>query len=64
MKEKFRECQKCGSVKPISDFSRCSRIESGYLWKCKVCEMDDLRLYVQHTRKESFWDTFESTFDE
>ena len=38
---KKRKCQKCGAIKPLTEFSVEPRIASGHLWKCKDCERFD-----------------------
>ena len=45
-----RVCQKCGEEKPIEEFSKDSRIKSGYLWKCKMCEEEDIAAWLRATR--------------
>lgn len=47
----YRQCQKCGNVKPITDFTPDNRIRSGFLWKCKACEREDDRRYVESVKR-------------
>lgn len=37
----MKPCSKCGLVKPLSDYYKCSRLKSGYHAACKKC-MDDM----------------------
>ena len=46
----MRQCQKCGELKPLSEFSMEPRIISKRKWKCKACEAEDLRAWVKKTR--------------
>ena len=46
----YRQCQKCGVVKPIDDFTKEPMIKSGRKWKCKTCESEDNAMYVKATR--------------
>ena len=55
MVESGRQCQKCYESKPLSEFTKDPRIESGHLWKCKECETSDLRKWVEHTREKRRW---------
>lgn len=36
--ETHRECTRCSTVKPNSDFPKCSRLKSGYGIYCKSCQ--------------------------
>ncbi len=51
---KKRKCQKCGVIKPIDMFTKEPRIVSGYLWKCKECEMADDMMFVENVRRAEF----------
>ena len=55
MVEDGRLCQKCFEFKPISEFSREPRIESGRLWKCKACEAKDRKKWAAHTIEKRRW---------
>lgn len=55
MVEDGRLCQKCFEFKPISEFSREPRIESGRSWKCKACEAKDRKKWAAHTREKRRW---------
>ena len=44
-----RMCVKCGEWKPLRDYFRSDRIESGYDVKCKACTRKDEDKWVAHT---------------
>ena len=54
MAEKKRKCQKCGVIKPLTEYSREPRIASGYLWKCKECERADDMFYADSVKSRDF----------
>jgi len=48
----MRQCQKCGEVKPLCEFRMEPRIKSGHLWKCRTCEADDDRKWMEKTIRD------------
>lgn len=45
----LKQCQKCMREKPYHEFSRCNRIEGGFLHKCKECERVDRERWKRQT---------------
>lgn len=38
-------CSKCGNIKDISEFNKCSGNKNGYNWMCRLCSREKLRLW-------------------
>lgn len=50
--EELRTCVKCAEKKPLSEFSPEPIIESGYKVKCRSCEKEDMKKWLEHTKEK------------
>ena len=59
----LKECNKCGHIKPVAEFSKNRRTPDGLCWKCKICDRQRCRerysanRAIHVTRKQKYMES-------